>query len=220
VRKTSSHFGNLFGSVFYFFCMKKFSLADQWHKYRRKKTVVGIAFDLLFTALLISMIFPVSRRAVSSTIIRYSLFQPRESEEVTFVSKEQMDWEVEDLEGNRIKMDQFFGRPVFINFWATWCPPCIAEMPSIQRLYDIYGDKVTFVLASHEEAKELSAFLKKKEYTLPVYVIDEEVPEVFYSRSIPATFLISAQGKIVMKKQGAAKWDGKRVKQLLDRMME
>lgn len=200
--------------------MKKFSLADQWHKYRRKKTFVGIAFDFLFTALLISMMFPVSRRVVSSTIIRYSLFQPRESEEVTFVSMEHLNWEVEDLEGSRIKMDQFFGRPVFLNFWATWCPPCIAEMPSIQRLYDIYGDEVAFVLASHEEAKVLSAFLNKKHYTMPVYVLRGTVPEVFYSRSIPATFLISPQGKIVMKKQGAAKWDGSRVKELLDRMIE
>ena len=181
---------------------------------------MGIAFDIFFTVLIISMIFPVSRRVVSSTIIRYSLFQPRESEEVTFVSKGQLDWEVEDLEGNRIKMDQFFGQPIFLNFWATWCPPCIAEMPSIQRLFDEYGSKVAFVLASHEEAQVLSAFLDKKNYTMPVYVLNGTVPEVFYSRSIPASFLISPQGKIVMKKQGAAKWDGKRVKQLLDRMIE
>jgi len=199
--------------------MRKISLAEQWHKYRRRKTVVGIAFDILFTALLISMLFPGSRRVVSSTIIRYSLFQPRESDEVKFVSKEQMSWKLEDLAGNRVSMDQFFGQPVFLNFWATWCPPCIAEMPSIQRLYDEYGSSMAFVLASREEAEVLAAFMAKKNYSMPVYVLRGTVPEVFYSRSIPASFLISPSGKIVMKKQGAAKWDGKRVKELLDRML-
>lgn len=200
--------------------MRKGFLGEQWHKYRRKKTIVGIIFDICFTMLVIAMIFPTSRRVVSSTIIRYSLFQPRQADEVTFVSEKQLDWEVEDLKGNRINLKQFMGKPLFLNFWATWCPPCIAEMPSIQRLYDEYGDRVVFILASNDEKSALVEFMNRKGYTVPVYMIKGQVPEVFYSRSIPATFLVSSQGKIVIKKKGAAKWDGSKVKELLDGMVE
>jgi len=200
--------------------MKKFSLADQWQKYRRKKTIVGIAFDIFFTALIISMIFPASRKAVQATFIRYSMFQPRESEEVVFVSDSNLDWEVEDLEGNRLNMLDLRGRPVFLNFWATWCPSCIAEMPSVQRLYDEYGDRIAFVLVSREEAQMLLDYLQRKKYTVPVYVLKGSVPQVFYSQKIPMTYLISDNGKIVMKKQGPARWDGKRVKDLLNSMLE
>lgn len=199
--------------------MKKGFWSEQWYKYRRKKTVWGIVFDFVFTALVIAVIFPTSRKVVQSTIIRYSMFQPRETEDLIYLKNNDLQWAVEDLDGNRINLNELEDKPLFINFWATWCPPCLAEMPSIQRLYDEYKDKMHFILASNESSKVLKQFIEKKEYTFPVYVLRENVPDVFASRSIPASFLISTKGKIVMKKQGAAKWDGKRVKRLIDKMI-
>jgi len=198
---------------------KKGFWAEQWHKYRRKKTIWGIAFDFIFTALLISMLFPASRKIVSATIIRYSMFQPRETEDLIYLKENDYNWYLVDMNGNRHPFSEFKGQPVFLNLWATWCPPCIAEMPSIQRLYDEYGDKMAFVLASQEEANTIQAFVKSKGYTFPIYNLAGGMPNVLSSRSIPASFLISSEGKVIMKKQGAAKWDGKKVKQILDEML-
>jgi len=200
--------------------MKKGFWSEQWYKYRRKKTVLGIIFDLLFTALLIAVIFPSSRKVVQSTIIRYSMFQPRETKDVTFLNQNDFNWEVEDMDGNVIELAQFKNQVLFLNFWATWCPPCIAEMPSIQRLYDEYGNKMAFVLASQESKGILNEFMEERGFTFPVYVVRSRKPDVFSSRSIPASFLISPEGQVMMKKQGAARWDGSKVKTLIDEMLE
>jgi thiol-disulfide isomerase/thioredoxin len=199
--------------------MKKGYWSEQWYKYRRKKTILGIIFDLLFTVLLIAMIFPASRKVVSSTIIRYSMFAPRESKEVSYLSERDYQWEVEDLDGNLLDFDSLKGKVVFLNFWATWCPPCLAEMPSIQRLYDEFKDDMVFVIVSQESRGILQEFIEKKEYSFPVYILRSRQPNVFASRSIPASFLISPEGQIMMKKQGAARWDGKRVKELIRTML-
>ncbi len=200
--------------------MKRGFWANQWYKYRRKKTILGIVFDFLFTALLIAMLFPGSRKIVSSTIIRYSMFQPRESKDVSYLNDTDYNWHVEDLDGNMIELSELKGQVIFINFWATWCPPCIAEMPSIQRLYDDYEDKMAFILVSQESKGILREFIEQKGFTFPVYVLRSRQPDVFTSRSIPASFLISPRGKIVMKKQGAARWDGNNVKKLIDEMLD
>ena len=199
---------------------KKGFWAEQWHKYRRKKTIWGIAFDFIFTALLISMLFPASRKIVSATIIRYSMFQPRETEDLIYLKENDYNWYLVDMNGNRHQFSEFKEQAVFLNLWATWCPPCIAEMPSIQRLYNEYGDKLAFVLASQEDANTIQAFVKSKGYTFPIYNLAGGMPDVLSSRSIPASFLISPEGKVIMKKQGAAKWDGKKVKQILDEMIQ
>ncbi|WP_430812020.1 MULTISPECIES: redoxin family protein [unclassified Carboxylicivirga] len=200
--------------------MKKGFWAEQWYKYRRKKTVMGIVFDLLFTLLVIAMLIPTSRKIVSSTIIRYSMFQPRESKELTYLSNNDYHWQLEDLDGNLLDFSTLKGQVIFLNFWATWCPPCIAEMPSIQRLYDDYKDSMAFVLVSQESKTILRDFIDKKGYTFPIYVLRSRQPEVFTSRSIPASFLISAEGQMIMKKQGAARWDGSNVKELIDDMLQ
>lgn len=199
--------------------MKKGFWAEQWYKYRRKKTILGIIFDFLFTLLVVAMIFPASRKVVSSTIIRYSMFTPRESKDVNYLSEQDYQWHIEDLDGNMLELSSLKGKVIFINFWATWCPPCLAEMPSIQRLYDEFKDDIAFVMVSQESKGILREFVEKKEYSFPVYVLRSRQPNVFASRSIPASFLISPEGQIVMKKQGAARWDGSRVKELINGML-
>ncbi|MBK3517561.1 TlpA family protein disulfide reductase [Carboxylicivirga marina] len=200
--------------------MKKGFWAEQWYKYRRKKTVLGIVFDFLFTVLLVAMLIPGTRKVVQSTIIRYSMFQPRESKEVTYLTDNDYQWRVEDLEGNSVELSELKGKVIFINFWATWCPPCIAEMPSIQRLYDEYQNDMAFILVSQESKGILRDFMAEKEFTFPVYVLRSRQPDVFSSRSIPASFLISPEGQVVMKKQGAARWDGSKVKKRLNEMLQ
>lgn len=123
-------------------------LTDQWNKYRRKKTRLGIIFDFVFTGILIAMLFPGSRRSIMSTFIRLSMFQPHETEEIIYIDQREYDWQLETIDGQKVNLNDFRGKTIFLNLWATWCPPCLAEMPSIQKLYDQYKDNVAFVMVT------------------------------------------------------------------------
>jgi thiol-disulfide isomerase/thioredoxin len=120
------------------------------------------------------------------------------------------DWSIKSLDGQDFKMGGLKGKVVFLNFWATWCPPCVAEMPSIQRLHDqLDKERVRFVCVSQEEARKVAEFVKEKGFTFPVYTMREEPPAVFRSRGIPVTFILSPDGKVAFKHVGSAKWDDK-----------
>ncbi|MES1222570.1 MAG: TlpA disulfide reductase family protein [Bacteroidota bacterium] len=117
-----------------------------------------------------------------------------------------------DSENNRINTTELKGKIIFINFWATWCPPCIAEMSSINSLYNkLKNDSsIVFVLADTDNNFTSSlAFMKKNGYNLPVYQLASSVPENLFSGTIPATLIIDANGNIVQKHEGIANYDTK-----------
>jgi thiol-disulfide isomerase/thioredoxin len=118
------------------------------------------------------------------------------------------DWTVQSLEGQDFKMADTKGKVVFLNFWATWCPPCVTEMPSIQRLHEkLKDDGVVFVCVSNEETSKVSQFVKEKGFTFPIYTMCGVPPAIFKTRGIPATFILSPEGKIAFSHNGSAKWD-------------
>lgn len=118
------------------------------------------------------------------------------------------DWSVQTPDGQSFDMTSLADKPVFLNFWATWCMPCRVEMPSIQRLYDeLKAEGVLFACISQEDAEKVEAFAKEEGYTFPIYTMSEERPEVFESAGIPATFILSPDGRIAFKHVGSAKWD-------------
>lgn len=118
------------------------------------------------------------------------------------------EWMIRTLDDQEMAMTDFEGKVVFLNFWATWCPPCVAEMPSIQRLYNtLKDDEVAFVCISDEEGDTVRKFVEEKGFTFPVYTIDGELPEEFMRRGIPTTFILSKEGKIAFKHIGGARWD-------------
>ncbi|MBC5773082.1 TlpA family protein disulfide reductase [Pontibacter sp. KCTC 32443] len=122
------------------------------------------------------------------------------------------------LDGKTVSFESLRGKVVFMNIWATWCPPCVAEMPNIQSLYEKVGsDKIAFVMLSVDEAvmEKVKKFINKKGYTFPVYMPASQFPKEFYSNSIPTTFIISPEGKIVAKQEGMADYDTKEVQDFL-----
>jgi len=115
-----------------------------------------------------------------------------------------------DLQGNQVNFESLKGKVVFLNIWATWCPPCIAEMPNIQRLYDkVASDKIAFVMLSVDEGgmEKVKKFIDKKNYSFPVYMPASNFPQEFYSNAIPTTFIIAPDGKIIAKQEGMADYD-------------
>ncbi len=129
-------------------------------------------------------------------------------------------WNLKGLNTPNIDFNETKGKVVFVNFWATWCPPCRAEMPSIQKLYNDYKDKIEFVFISSENGNVISDFYKKNIYKLPTYNPLSKRPEQFNSETIPATFILDKEGAIVMGKKGPADWNSSKVRELLDELIK
>ncbi|MCU0449305.1 MAG: TlpA family protein disulfide reductase [Bernardetiaceae bacterium] len=111
--------------------------------------------------------------------------------------------------GERVDFGQFRGKVVFLNFWATWCPPCVAEMPGIQALYDRgLSRQLAFVLvATGDEAEKVKRFIARKGYTVPVYLLDGPLPPAYASRVVPTTFVLSPTGQVMARHEGLADYD-------------
>jgi thiol-disulfide isomerase/thioredoxin len=119
-------------------------------------------------------------------------------------------------DGSLVEGNSFRGKVLFINFWATWCAPCVAEMPSIERLVArLAGRDIAVVCVTREPADTVQAFVAKKRSTAPIYRIEGVTPEIFETRSIPATFVVDRQGNIALQHTGAARWDTDEIVSLL-----
>ena len=122
---------------------------------------------------------------------------------------------LEGLDGKTFSLDKLKGKTIFLNFWATWCPPCLIEMPTIQRLYDQMKGDVAFVLVSSEDKTQVVPFINARKYSFPVYLLKEYPPDVYVRQGLPLTFIISPEGNIVISHLGRAKWDDPKVIQFL-----
>jgi thiol-disulfide isomerase/thioredoxin len=120
-----------------------------------------------------------------------------------------------DLDDQPIDLNQFAGKKVFLNFWATWCKPCIAEMPSIERAQELLEPEgYIFMLASDEDVSKIKRFKASKDFQLNFVRLETPFPDLGVM-SIPTTLIIDEQGKISMQHVGAREWDSPEV---LDQM--
>ena len=123
------------------------------------------------------------------------------------------DFTVYDLEGNAHKLSDFRGKPVLLNFWASWCGPCQMEMPDFQKFYESHGDKVHFVIVNltdgqQETVESASEFIAEKGYTFPVYYdTDIDAAMKYGVSAVPVSYFIDAEGGFVAWAQGALSAD-------------
>lgn len=121
-----------------------------------------------------------------------------------------------DSDGNIISLESLKGKVIFMNLWATWCPPCIAEMPSIDKLHEEMGEEVAFVMISLDRDFELAkAFDKRKGYNLPIYAPANNLPSMYDSSAIPTTYVIDAEGNLVLTHKGMADYNSAEFKKFL-----
>lgn len=155
-------------------------------------------------------------RVMLTKLIATSADTVEANEQVTL---QDYSWNLVDLEGNRDNFQRNENQVVLVNFWATWCPPCVAEMPSLAALHKDYKDKMEFVFVTNEDRAKVLEFLKKKDYYLPIYFEASRTPSELVSTSIPATYILSKSGKIVVDERGAANWNSASTRSLLDSLI-
>ncbi len=196
-------------------------IKQKFNNYLKKKSKFSIATDILFVAFIIALIFPASRMEVMAFVnkIRVAIVQPsvKNDENTVQLTDEDFAWQFEEMNGTVHQLDDYKGKVLFINLWATWCPPCVAEMPSIQELYDKFKDEeqIEFLIISSENPEKVKAFIQKRDFTFPVKIARYKLPDALYTKSIPTTFLISKSGKIVVKEVGAANWGGDKMEKIV-----
>ena len=124
------------------------------------------------------------------------------------------------LQGKEVHFSEFKGKVVFLNLWATWCAPCIAEMPNIHSLYqEVDVEDIAFVMLNvDQDINKAVEFINEHQYTFPVYRIFGRLPQAFHTNTIPTTFVISPEGKIVSRHTGMANYNIQKFKDFLDNL--
>ena len=112
------------------------------------------------------------------------------------------------------------GRVRFVNFWATWCAPCLAEMPAISRLHADYADRVEFVMVSlDEDPDQASAYVDRAGFGFDPVRPASPVPSSLTSGVIPTTVVIDRSGRIAVREDGMADYDSRKFRLALDRLL-
>ena len=177
--------------------------------------------NIIFFTIIGLLLIPQTRQPIQVLLHKsLALFSPSTIDESKQEVIENYSWNLKNKEGTIYNFESTKGKVVLVNFWATWCPPCIAEMPSMQLLYDDYKDKIEFVFVSNEEFLVINEFVNKKEYTFDVYNPLTKYPGVFDVSSIPRTFLMDKNGRIVIDKTGAANWNSNAVRNQIDLLLQ
>ncbi|MEJ7647317.1 MAG: TlpA disulfide reductase family protein [Chryseolinea sp.] len=133
------------------------------------------------------------------------------------------DFKIRDVHGAIINVDSFKNKIIFLNIWATWCGPCRMEMPSIQSLYNRMDTaKVAFIMLSvdsQQDFEKVQRYISDKGFTFPVYVPAGALPNLLQVKSIPTTFVIAPDGKVVSSESGATNYDTPEFKQFLESLL-
>lgn len=128
---------------------------------------------------------------------------------------------VRKTDGTVVDFNDYRGKTIFLNMWATWCGPCRAEMPSIQKLYESVGtDSIQFVMLSidrEEDLNKVEQYIATKKFSFPTFIAGE-LPEQLQVKIIPTTFVISPEGVIVYKKSGMADYNTNKFRKFLHKV--
>ena len=141
---------------------------------------------------------------------------------VTTIDFESNMLQFSDLENNIFSIQNFKGKNLFINYWATWCNPCLAEMPYMAELYEKYKDEedIIFLYLSREKLETIKDYIPKDEslQQLPIYKIVTD-DEFFATSGIPTTFIVNSDGEVIVKDLGTAFWNDESVFKFIDNLI-
>ena len=179
----------------------------------KTKKIIG---NSVFVVIILLLLWPTSRAYFQQGLMKIGLFKPtlEEPEKINSQISVQNNISFKNDKGEIVNMNDLKGKVVFINFWATWCPPCIAEMPSIATLYErLKGNsEVIFLIVEIEgESEKANKFMTGKQLNLPVYYPNSQIPKEWLGGSIPTTLIINKHGEIATKHEGLADYSRQEV---------
>lgn len=128
-----------------------------------------------------------------------------------------------DKDGETVSLSSLKGKVVFINFWATWCPPCIQEMPTINELKGKYkdNDDIVFLMVDVDNNMEKStAFMEKNKYDLPVYVTASNIPSNYLGSSIPTTVILDKSGDMIARIEGGRDYTSPEIIKVVNELVD
>lgn len=167
-----------------------------------KSIIPNIFFFVLIALLIIPQTGTPIKVFVQQLIARTpSIENTENSSKVNFTK-----WKILSKENTPITPLENIQKPIIINFWATWCPPCIAEMPFFSDIYEEYKHKINFYFVTNDDWETINTFENKRKFQLPYYRNIENHPQ-WEVRSIPRTIIINKKGEITIDETGVAKWN-------------
>lgn len=177
-----------------------------WKKELKSWGIILSVFAFLYFTGLITPIMG----GIQSLLLATGIKKPK----ITLVDKSNTDFDYRgaflDMDGNRINLEDYRGKTVFINLWATWCPPCRAEMPHISEMYKKVKDTENLeflMIALDKELVKSKEFIEKKGFSFPVVHASYGLNNSLQSQSIPTTLVISPEGEIVFYQEGMSNFD-------------
>ena len=174
------------------------------------KTLKMVLLVLIFVALLLGAkrLYETLGSQVQMDTLATQATQPVEAGETEPAKQSAPDFTVYDAEGNAHKLSDFRGKPVILNFWATWCGYCKMEMPDFNEKYQEYGEEVHFLMVNvtdgaQETVETASAFVAEEGYSFPVYYdTGLEAASAYNTSGLPVTYFIDAEGNFAAWQQG------------------
>ncbi len=164
----------------------------------------------LFVAVLLVFIFvPAAKSIVLQGLMQIGFLKPNVPQVQKPISTDLSSIKFKDAKGVEINLAELNGKVVFINFWATWCPPCLAEMPSVNMLHQKFSsDKdIVFIMVDADGNFEKSlSYMDKRHYKMPVYHMASSIPENLYKGSLPTTIVFDKKGRLSFHEEGAANY--------------
>lgn len=175
--------------------------------------MIAVFAFLYFTGLLTPIM-----GGVQSLLLATGIKKPK----ITLVDKSNTQFDYQgaflDLEGNRVMLEEYRGKTIFINLWATWCPPCRAEMPHIESLYKKVNGQENLeflMIALDKELEKSKDFIDKKGFTFPVVHASFGLNDALQSQSIPTTLVVDPNGEIVFYQEGMSNFDTQEFREFL-----
>ncbi len=168
-------------------------------------------FSFLFYSIIILLIFsPAAKSWLLQQVVSTGLLKAEIKNNKAKDLPDAATFSFIDGNGKSATTADLKGKVVFINFWASWCPPCRAEMPSLENLYQKLKDNDNFVFLFINEDDNRSKginYLETNHFTVPFYQASEDVPVEIFSGSLPTTVVLNKEGKVVLKHSGMAKYN-------------
>ena len=181
--------------------------------------IIGGVLLLLFATGLHTEVFGFLQRGILATgLMKPEVEEKAEVAMKTPVTKADLNMTLINSAGETVKMSDLKGKVIFFNIWATWCPPCIAEMPGINSLYnDVSREEVAFIMLSVDQNFQKAIdFRKNKGFDFEIYRLAGPMPAMYATNSIPTTYVIDADGNLALTHRGMGQFDTREFKDFLE----